>query len=68
MYQFIVRDKVSQKVVAEAECDITKKGTKVSVTIPFPRPNPIEMLYKATIGPIIIVATWVLIKARNRPC
>ena len=62
MYHVVLRDKESSKVVAEAEYEITKKGVNVTVSFPFPRPSPIDVFYKLTIGPAIVLASLILLK------
>ncbi len=62
MYHVVLRDKESSKIVAEAEYEITKKGVNVTVSFPFPRPSPLEIFYKLTVGPAIILASLVLLR------
>ena len=65
MYNIVLRDRKSSKVVAEAEYELTKKGLNLSISIDFPRPHFFEIIYKTTIGPALLIASWVLFKAKN---
>jgi hypothetical protein len=65
----ILRDKKTNKVVAEADYETTKGGTKVSVVVPFPRPNILDIIYKSTIIPTIAMGTYFIVSAisKSRP-
>lgn len=62
-YSVVLRDKKSNKIVAEAEYETTKQGTKVNVLIPFPRPSILEIIYNSTILPTLAIGSYFIVKA-----
>jgi hypothetical protein len=66
-YAVVLRDKKSNVIVAEAEYETTKQGTKVNVLIPFPRPSILEVIYNSTILPTIALGTYFIVKALVGP-
>jgi|688.fasta_scaffold00501_8 hypothetical protein len=61
-YAVILRDKHSNKIVAEAEYETTKNGTKVNVLIPFPRPSILQVIYNATVLPTVAFGAYCIVK------
>jgi hypothetical protein len=62
-YAVTLRDKKSNKVVAEAEYETSKDGTKVNILIPFPRPSILEIIYNSTILPTLAIGTYLIVKS-----
>jgi hypothetical protein len=62
-YAVTLRDKKSNLIVAEAEYETTKNGTKVNVLIPFPRPSILEIIYNSTILPTLAIGSYFIVKA-----
>ena len=65
MHSITLKDRKTSKVIAEAEYELSRKGMHVSISIDFPRPHLFEIIYKTTIGPALLIASWVLLKAKN---
>lgn len=61
-YSVTLRDKKSNKIVAEAEYETTKNGTKVNVLVPFPRPSLLEIVYNATVLPTLAFGAYCVVK------
>jgi hypothetical protein len=62
-YNVTLRDKRSNIIVAEAEYETTKNGTRVNVLIPFPRPSILEIIYNSTILPTLAIGTYLVVKS-----
>jgi hypothetical protein len=62
-YAVTLRDKKSNLIVAEAEYETTKNGTKVNVLIPFPRPSILDIIYNSTILPTLAIGSYFIVKA-----
>ena len=65
MYNIVLKDRKTSKVIAEAEYELTKKGLNMSVSIDFPRPHLFEIIYKTTFAPALLIASWMFLKAKN---